>query len=70
MAKRERFEFVVSCPRCGKTGTSTWEQNENPVHSGGLDRELVDVPQGFRRGVNRDADGDPDIVCNTCKPNL
>lgn len=69
MAKRETFRAAVSCPRCGKSGSATWEENENPVHAGGLDRELVDVPHGFRRGQNRDADGDPEIICNDCQPN-
>lgn len=40
------------------------------MHAGGLERELIEVPPGFRRGQNRDDDGDPDIVCNECKPNL
>ena len=70
MAKRETFGTTVSCPQCGKKGTATWEENENPVHAGGLARELIEVPFGFRRGQNRDADGDPDIVCNDCKPDL
>jgi|LNAP01.1.fsa_nt_gb hypothetical protein len=70
MAKRETFETAVTCHRCAKNGTATWEENENPVHAGGLERELIEVPPGFRRGQNRDDDGDPDIVCNDCKPNL
>jgi hypothetical protein len=66
MAKRETFTSPVECTRCGKSGRVTWEENENPVYAGGPERDLVDVPDGFRRSNGKDASGDPEIVCDTC----
>lgn len=40
MAKREQYGAAVKCPQCGKEGTAIWEENENPVHCIGLNREL------------------------------
>ncbi|MDM5181752.1 hypothetical protein PO883_31725 [Massilia sp. DJPM01] len=66
MAKRETFTSPVECTGCGKAGRVTWEENENPVYAGGSERDLIDVPVGFRRGNGKDASGDPEIVCDTC----
>jgi hypothetical protein len=60
MAKRERFEMALKC-ECGKTGTARWEEDENPVYSGGrLNLILVSVSEGFR--IERGAE----IVCLEC----
>lgn len=66
MAKREQFGSAVICPQCGKSGTARWEENENPVHGGGLARELLEVPPGFHRGKKVDASGDPELLCDDC----
>lgn len=67
MPKRETFSAHIECKRCGKTGKAVWEENENPVHGGGLDRELKELDAGFHRGKGRDSSGDVEIVCNACK---
>ena len=49
MAKRERFTTSINCPECRKTGTATWEENENSVYSAGdLGTTLKGVSEGFR----------------------
>ncbi len=70
MAKRETFGAAVACPKCKLTGTATWEENENPVHGNGLERELIEVPTGFHRGPQKDEHGDPEILCDVCRPIL
>lgn len=70
MAKREQFGAAVKCPQCKKTGTATWEENENPVHAGGNERELIEVPSGFHRGSQNDEHGDPEILCDVCRPTI
>lgn len=68
MARREHFSMPLVCPRCGKTGTVRWEENENPLHHNmKLDRELVSVTEGFAEGTGKDPTGDPEIICTTCK---
>jgi hypothetical protein len=69
MAKREEFGAYVSCPKCGKSGTACWEENENPVHGDGLARTLVKTPPGFHQVQGElDAAGDPKISCDDCLP--
>ena len=48
MAKRERFTRAIKCPKCGTKGQATYEDNENPVHGGGLGTVLISVPEQFR----------------------
>lgn len=53
MAKRERFTTALKCPQCKKVGTATWEENENPVHTGGdLGTALKRVSAGFHVSAN------------------
>ena len=67
MAKREQYGAAVECHLCKKKGSATWEENENPVHGGGLDRVLLEVPVGFHRGNGTDVAGDTEIICDECK---
>lgn len=70
MAKREQFSTYVTCPACDKKGTASWEENENPVHGRGYDRELIDVSIGFHLAKGQlDKSGDPKIDCDNCFPN-
>jgi hypothetical protein len=68
MAKRESFVEHFHCPRCAKTGSSEWEENENPMHAQGrLDRELKLLSDGFTSVENQSSSGDPEIECKKCK---
>ncbi|MFM0742247.1 hypothetical protein PQQ51_33940 [Paraburkholderia xenovorans] len=67
MPKRETFSSPIECKRCGKTGRATWEENENPVHGDGLDRELKELDAGFHPGKGQDLSGDVAIICDDCK---
>ncbi|WPO67714.1 hypothetical protein SDC64_01875 [Acinetobacter haemolyticus] len=67
MAKREQFFDQVQCPKCGLKGQVQWEENENPVHGDGLDRELLSVPKGFELSGCIEANGDPQLQCSKCK---
>jgi RecJ-like exonuclease len=68
MARRESFSAHLECPKCGKKGNATWEENENPVHnSGGLDRSLESISTGFHKGTGKDSSSDPEILCDECK---
>ena len=60
MGKRETYPARMECPKCGASGIATWEENENPVYSRGeLDRQLREVPEGFRRSGDR-------VLCGGC----
>ena len=60
MTKRERYQASLTCPECGRKGTATWEENENPVHSEGiLNQILEEVSQGFTKIGNQ-------IRCKKC----
>jgi len=60
MARREKFTSALACPKCNKTGKAEWDENENPVHGGGLDARLISVSEGFIKSGNK-------IECSTCK---
>lgn len=52
MARRETYEVAIRCPACGKTGTETRSENENPVHNRGeYDARLESVSDGFVAGA-------------------
>jgi len=60
MARRETYPSPINCP-CGKTGTATWSENENPVHSRGeYDQRLESVSDGFVAGARGS------ITCKAC----
>jgi hypothetical protein len=62
MAKRERFEERLSCPKCGNGGTVTFDENETPPHHGGrLDTRIVSLPGGLKRG-----DAADEVMCADC----
>lgn len=44
-----------------------WEENENPVHGDGLDRELISAPAGFELSGTNETNGDPQLQCSKCK---
>ena len=55
MARRDRYESRIICPKCGRVGSASWEEYENPYHSGRLDSTQGRVSNGFRiqpRGYN------------------
>jgi hypothetical protein len=62
MPKPDHFMTVVTCPECGRTGTATWEENEN---SDDADTATVlkNVSNGFR------SDSDVAIYCIDCVVN-
>ena len=60
MAKSEPFITVVTCPECGRTGTATWEQDENPVDTDDAGPLLKSVSDGFRSG------SESEIYCVDC----
>ncbi len=61
MARREEYEISITCPRCGKRGTSTREENENPYYRGGrFDSVPHSVSDGFR------IEKGSEIFCTTC----
>lgn len=64
MAKREQFSAHIECKKCGKSGTATWEENENPIF--GSERDLIKIPAGFHQSEEEDSLGDPKIVCDVC----
>jgi hypothetical protein len=67
MAKRETFTAKLVCPKCGKTGTATFEENENPMHTGGVfDRTLESMSAGFHEGPKDPSVGSA-IFCDKCK---
>jgi len=68
MARREQFTSSLKCPKCSAEGIATWEENENPVHSGGaLNKTLESLSNGFERGLGKDSSGDTEILCSKCK---
>jgi hypothetical protein len=62
MGKAEQFISVVTCPECGRTGTATWEKDENPNASQDDDEGMLleGVSDGFR------FDLDSKIYCVDC----
>lgn len=66
MAKRETYSTHIECVRCGVSGQASWEENENPVHGDGLERELLGVSSGFSVGSGKCDDGTPEITCGKC----
>jgi hypothetical protein len=60
MAKIEKFDSPLKCLNCKIKGISTWEENENPVYSGGLNTKLISVSNGFSFSGSG-------IFCNQCK---
>jgi protein-arginine kinase activator protein McsA len=61
MARREEYVNPLVCQKCGKQGTATWEENENPAHhQGALNETLKEVSKGFRKSANSQ------ILCDTC----
>lgn len=67
MSKRERFCAHIKCKKCGREGEVEWEENENPVHGDGLDRELISAPAGFELSGTNETNGDPQLQCSKCK---
>jgi hypothetical protein len=59
MAKREMDIIHLECPNCHKEGTSTAEENENPVYSGNRFDTKTDLSKGFYK------QGD-DFFCDKC----
>jgi RecJ-like exonuclease len=66
MARREEVSFNLKCPKCGKKGTITWTENENPVYSG-LERDFGAVSDGFKRSKKHDRDDHFGVICAKCK---
>jgi hypothetical protein len=67
MAKREELDKDLHCPDCGKKGTLTWSENENPMHAGARnDPQIVSISEGFVTGPERGHDRLPVIECRKC----
>lgn len=66
MAKRETYSTHIECKRCNVSSEARWEENENPVHGNGLERELISVGSGFATGTEKCEDGTPEILCVKC----
>lgn len=60
MSKKEQFTSIITCKKCGVSGTAYWEENENPVHGGGLDTRLLKVSGEFY------ISGKSEIRCRSC----
>ena len=61
MARRETYLIHFHCPKCLRSGSSKWQENENPVHHGGrLDEAFLGASDGFSRLP------DGDIACAEC----
>ena len=65
MALRENFTTAIKCPKCNKTGTAEWSENENPMHGGGLDTRLISVSNGF---INTTGNKIECSICNVAIP--
>lgn len=49
MARSDQFSAAVTCPKCKKTGSITWQENENPAPIGGnLNTVVKNLSDGFR----------------------
>ena len=35
MPHRDQYEIYIKCPKCGKQGEATWEEDESPVYGRG-----------------------------------
>lgn len=66
MARREKVSFDLKCPKCGKKGEITWEENENPVFNG-LQRDLTSISGGFERSTKHDRGDHLGVICAECK---
>jgi hypothetical protein len=47
-------------------GSAQWSENENPVYGRGLNKTLHSVSDGFKKGRQKDRNGDPTIECKAC----
>ena len=62
MPHRDQYEIYIKCPKCGKQGEATWEEDESPVYGRGENQELISISDGFR--VERK--NSPQILCAFC----
>ena len=67
MSARDKYSFNITCPQCGNTGRADWSEYDRPSIYSGNGRRLDDLSDGFARGTEKDADGDPTIICTTCE---
>jgi hypothetical protein len=66
LAAREKFSYVLFCPRCAIIGMVTWEESSGPKRSPPSERVLVQVSPGFHAEVGRTQAGETLIVCDSC----
>jgi len=59
MPRPDQFITVLTCPKCGRTGTATWEENVN-FDDADYEMVLKNVSDGFRFG------SDSMIYCIDC----
>jgi hypothetical protein len=66
MPDREKFTNRLRCEGCGRSGDITWEEQAGADRTGGAQRRLIGVSEGFGHHPGRTASGDPAIVCAFC----
>jgi hypothetical protein len=64
--KNETVSIEVACPKCGKSGSGTFEEIGNPTGAPGRSARRVEtLPKGFAAG-EIDAFGNQDVLCEAC----
>ncbi len=59
---RERYETVMTCPKCNNSGTASVSENDYPFMRS-LDRTVVSFPKGFRIGEPSRKENVTNVIC-------
>ena len=66
IAQRDRFPVKIKCPKCGHTGSATWEENST-ISARGPMASLEGLSDGFYQRTTEPPVGIPEVVCAKCE---